>query len=198
MTQPSVFGQANEISKMIQDGEIKGVTAWPISGTAKVQKINSVFRESKQYLSIDLIHPTIGTREFLIAVPGFERTDAGIFMGFQKIYATLFVLAGCNPTDYSMDEAYHIAQKTAIGKTVNYELEEYEQMSSKTGKYYTNQSLKSLCFIEARQAAPARTQSLAEAAAKPMSEAERRFREKIRQGNAQAKAANEDVPEEFQ
>ena len=147
MVNANFFAQADQLDKQVQDGEISGVTAWPLEGEAEVKEVRADYKDGKQYFFIKLLGDK-GNREFAIKIPAPADKEAAKFMGMQKIYATIFALGGATPGKTSVGDAF-TAAVDSVGSTVRFKLEEYTSWSDKYGKEFTNQSLASLELVEA-------------------------------------------------
>lgn len=140
----------NNLHTKVQSGEVSGMVTWPLSGEAHVSKIDSTYKQGVEYISIVLKHAAKGNREFLVRVPQSTDKSAAVFMGMQRIYGTIYAVAGVSPADVDPGTAFKQAQAIAAneGPLVNFELEEYESNNSRNGQTYVNQSLKSLVRSE--------------------------------------------------
>lgn len=147
MVDARFFAAANDIDQKVQEGEISGVTTWPLEGTCTLKEIKADYKDGKPYFFLKLVHPVKGTREMAVKVPMESDKDAAKFMGMQKIYATIYPLGKASPGKDSVQVAYQKALD-AVGATLNYKMEEYESFSEKHGKMFTNQSLSALSICE--------------------------------------------------
>lgn len=136
------FGQVEDISSQVKKGEIAGNISWPINGKARLVGVEKTYKTGNPYLVFKLTGEN-GLRDFFVKIPTSSDKDAAKFMGMQRIYKTLFLCGRSDPGTVAVGAAFENAQK-AVGNTFTYELEEYEQVSSKNGQTYTNQSLSSL------------------------------------------------------
>lgn len=134
------------IKAQADSGELKGYAIWPLKGDAKVIKVSETYKVGKPYLSFTLANNKHGTTDFLVRVPLASDKDAAKILGLQRIYSTLFTIAGADITKHDPAQAIEMARKR-LPVDVSYSLQEYEQVSQKNGQTYKNQSLESLDVI---------------------------------------------------
>jgi len=139
----SFFESLKNIKKKADSGELKGFAVWPLQGEATLTRVGTEYKMGKPYLSFGLISQRQGSADFLVRVPLDSDKDAAKIMGLQRIYSTLFAAGNFDITRYDPEMALKELQ-TKLPLKVNYSLQEYEQVSSKNGQTYKNQSLESL------------------------------------------------------
>lgn len=137
-----VFSELNEIENKIESGEITGFTKWSrLEGECDIVSVGiKQTDQGKSFLEF-VLKGKEGQNSFGLRIPSASEKGNAIFMAIENIKRCLFLEYG---TFDKIENALKFMQET-IQKhgsiPVSYKLREYESMSQKDGKMYTNQSL---------------------------------------------------------
>jgi len=142
----SIFDDLKEIESKIQSGEIAGFIKFEnLAGEAKLLKVEATQNaQGKSFIEMTL-KTKEGQTSFGLRIPSKAEKSAAIFMAMQSLKKCLYQ-KGINNEEDSLEVAFSKLSKMVASKplTCFYKLREYDSMSSKDGKIYTNQSLESI------------------------------------------------------
>lgn len=140
------FGTADAIKSQVDSGAVKGFQTWPVEGQAFVHNVSKEYKNGSPYVAISMSTSGRGLQKFFVRVPQEHDKEMAKFLGIQKLYKTLYVVGNVDVVGNGIGVAFEAAQKRLEKDPipVSYVLSEYETISEKNGKAYTNQSLEEL------------------------------------------------------